>query len=192
MDCKVINTSLNNDQAPKDFLRGLIRDVPDFPSPGVLFKDITPLLRDAEAFSLAVTEFSKVSTRFDLVAGVEARGFIFAAAVAKMTGKGFIPIRKSGKLPAISFSESYALEYGESILQIHQDAVRSGERVMLIDDVLATGGTLGAATKLITRSGGVVDSVAVLMEIVGLGGQKRFSESNPGLEITILLNYQEV
>ena len=188
MDCKVINTSLNNDQAPKDFLRGLIRDVPDFPSPGVLFKDITPLLRDAEAFSLAVTEFSKVSTQFDLVAGVEARGFIFAAAVAKMTGKGFIPIRKSGKLPAISFSESYALEYGESILQIHQDAVRSGERVMLMDDVLATGGTLGAATKLIARSGGVVDSVAVLMEIAGLGGQKRFSESNPGLEITILLN----
>jgi adenine phosphoribosyltransferase len=188
LDCKVINTSLNNDQAPKDFLRGLIRDVPDFPTPGILFKDITPLLRDAEAFSLAVTEFSRVSNKFDLVAGVEARGFIFAAAVAKMTGKGFIPIRKSGKLPAISFSESYALEYGESVLQIHQDAVRSGERVMLIDDVLATGGTLGAAAKLIARSGGVVDSVAVLMEIDGLGGQKRFSESNPGLEISVLLN----
>ncbi len=162
--------------------------MPDFPTAGILFKDITPLLRNAEAFDLAVREFSKVSRQFDLVAGVEARGFIFAAAVAKMTGKGFIPIRKSGKLPAASFSESYALEYGEGILQIHQDAVLTGERVMVIDDVLATGGTLGAAVKLIGRSGGVVDCVAVLMEISGLGGQQKFSETNPSLEISILLN----
>ena len=119
---------------------------------------------------------------------MQGRGFIFAAAVAKMTGKGFIPIRKSGKLPAASFSESYALEYGEGILQIHQDAVLTGERVMVIDDVLATGGTLGAAVKLIGRSGGVVDCVAVLMEISGLGGQQKFSETNPSLEISILLN----
>ena len=138
---------------------------------------------------MAVEEFAKVSESVDLIAGVEARGFIFAAAVAKLTGKGFIPIRKSGKLPAASFSQSYALEYGESTLQIHQDAIQSGERVMLLDDVLATGGTLGAAAKLVSRCGGIVDSVAVLMEITGLGGAQRFSETNPNLAIKVLLNY---
>ena len=137
---------------------------------------------------MAVEEFAKGSESVDLIAGVEARGFIFAAAVAKFTGKGFIPIRKSGKLPAASFSESYALEYGESTLQIHQDAIQNGERVMLLDDVLATGGTLGAAAKLVSRCGGIVDSVAVLMEITGLGGAQRFSETNPNLAITVLLN----
>ena len=119
---------------------------------------------------------------------MEARGFIFAAAVAKLIGKGFVPIRKSGKLPAASFSESYALEYGESTLQIHQDAINSGERVMLLDDVLATGGTLGAAAKLVARCGGIVDSVAVLLEIPGLGGAQKFSEANPNLGVRVLLN----
>jgi len=136
---------------------------------------------------MAVEEFAKVSESVDLIAGVEARGFIFAAAVAKLTGKGFIPIRKSGKLPAASFSQSYALEYGESTLQIHQDAIQSGERVMLLDDVLATGGTLGAAAKLVSRCGGIVDSVAVLMEITGLGGAQRFSETNPSFQQFVLL-----
>ncbi len=161
--------------------------MPDFPTEGILFKDITPLLRDFEGFNIAVEEFAKVSETVDLIAGIEARGFIFAAAVAKMTGKGFVPIRKSGKLPAASFSESYALEYGESVLQIHQDGILSGERVMLIDDVLATGGTLGAAAKLVVRCGGIVDSVAVLLEIPGLGGAQKFSEANPELEIRVLL-----
>lgn len=161
--------------------------MPDFPSAGILFKDITPLLRDRKGFSIAVEEFAKVSEVVDLIAGVEARGFIFAAAVAKMTGKGFIPIRKSGKLPAPSFSESYSLEYGQNIIQIHQDAILSGERVMLIDDVLATGGTLSAAAKLVKRCEGVVDCVAVLMEIPGLGGAQKFSEDNPGLQMRVLL-----
>jgi adenine phosphoribosyltransferase len=162
--------------------------VPNFPTQGILFKDITPLLRDAQGFNIAVEEFAKVSDSVDIIAGVEARGFIFAAAVAKMTGKGFVPIRKSGKLPAASFSESYTLEYGESVLQIHQDAIKSGERVMLLDDVLATGGTLGAAAKLVARCGGIVDSIAVLMEISGLGGAHKFSELNPNLAVRVLLN----
>jgi adenine phosphoribosyltransferase len=188
LDRQVITNNNQIDQAPKDFLRGLIRDVPDFPSPGILFKDITPLLRNPDGFKIAVEQFAQVSDSVDVIAGVEARGFIFASAVAKMTGKGFVPIRKSGKLPASSYSQSYALEYGESILQIHQDGVLEGERVMLIDDVLATGGTLGAAAKLIIRCGGVVDSVAVLMEIAGLDGAKHFQVSHPELEIRVLLS----
>ena len=168
-------------------IRELIRDVPNFPSEGILFKDITPVLRDPQAFSHAVTTFAELSNSYDLVAGVEARGFIFGAAIAQYAGKGFIPIRKSGKLPAASFSESYALEYGENVLQIHQDAIQKGERVFLIDDVLATGGTLGAASKLVERCGGVIDTVAVLMEIAGLGGRANFSALYPQLEIAVLL-----
>jgi len=174
--------------ADAQLVASLIRDVPDFPTPGILFKDITPMLRDAKAFGTAVQAFAECSTTYDLVAGVEARGFIFAAAVAQLTGKGFVPIRKSGKLPAKAHSESYALEYGANTIQIHEDAIQTGERVLLIDDVLATGGTLGAAAKLIERCGGTVDSVAVLMEISGLGGRQNFADIFPALDIHILLN----
>ncbi len=165
-----------------------IRDVKDFPSPGILFKDITPLLRHAEAFALAVDAFAEIAKGADLIAGVEARGFIFASAIASKLGKGFVPIRKSGKLPAASYTESYSLEYGENVLQIHQDAVRTGEKVMIIDDVLATGGTLGAAVKLVERCGGVVESIAVLMEIEGLGGKENFAKQFTSLSITTLLS----
>ncbi len=168
-------------------IREEIRDVKDFPSPGILFKDITPLLRHAEAFSLAVNAFAHLAEGADLIAGVEARGFIFASAIAAKLGKGFVPIRKSGKLPAASFTESYSLEYGENVLQIHQDAVSAGEKVMIIDDVLATGGTLGAAVKLVERCGGTVDSIAVLMEIEGLGGHENFAKQFSHLSITTLL-----
>ena len=178
---------MNHDGDDLSAIRAHIRDVQDFPSPGILFKDITPLLRHAEAFALAVEGFSVLARECDLIAGVEARGFIFGSAIASRLGKGFVPIRKSGKLPAASFSESYSLEYGENILQIHQDAVKSGEKVMLIDDVLATGGTLGAAAKLIGRCGGVVESVAVLMEIEGLGGHENFARQFPSLQIQTLL-----
>lgn len=171
----------------EQLIRDLIRDVPNFPSEGILFKDITPVLRDAHAFAHAVESFAKLSDSYDLVAGVEARGFIFGAAIAQYAGKGFVPIRKSGKLPAASYSESYSLEYGENVLQIHQDAILKGERVFLIDDVLATGGTLGAAAKLVERCGGVVDTVAVLMEIAGLPGRKNFTKIYPQLEIKVLL-----
>ena len=168
-------------------IREHIRDVEDFPSPGILFKDITPLLRNSEAFSLAVEGFSALAADCDLIAGVEARGFIFATAVAQLTGKGFVPIRKSGKLPAAAFSHSYALEYGEATLQIHQDALKKGERVLLIDDVLATGGTLGAAAALIERCGASVDSIAVLMEIEGLNGRQNFLASGSLVPISVLL-----
>jgi adenine phosphoribosyltransferase len=174
--------------ADAKLVASLIRDVSDFPSSGILFKDITPMLRHSEGFAVAVRAFADVSSSYDLVAGVEARGFIFAAAVAQLTGKGFVPIRKSGKLPAPAYSESYALEYGENTIQIHEDAIKPGERVLLIDDVLATGGTLGAAAKLVERCGGVVESVAVLLEIIGLGGQANFAAHFPDKKIEVLLS----
>lgn len=145
------------------------------------------MLRDAAGFASAVKLFSAVSDSYDVVAGVEARGFIFASALAQFTGKGFVPIRKSGKLPAAAYSQSYALEYGEATLQIHQDAINPGERVLLIDDVLATGGTLAAASSLISQCNGVVDSVAVLMEIDGLGGRAKYSAAGHTAPITVLL-----
>jgi len=171
----------------KQQMKDLIRDVPNFPSEGILFKDITPLLREGDAFAAAVQAFADVSATYDLVAGVEARGFIFASAVAQLTGKGFVPIRKSGKLPYEAYSHSYALEYGEATLQIHIDAFKPNERVLLIDDVLATGGTLGAAAELIQQCGAIVDSVAVLMEIEGLGGREKFLASGINVPITVLI-----
>lgn len=161
--------------------------MPNFPSEGILFKDITPLLREGDAFAIAVDGFANMSESYDIVAGVEARGFIFAAAVGALTGKGFVPIRKSGKLPADSYSHSYGLEYGEATLQVHKDAFKAGERVLLIDDVLATGGTLGAATVLIEKCGVVLDSVGVLIEIAGLNGQENYQASGASVPITILL-----
>jgi len=173
--------------ADAELLTSLIRDVPDFPTPGILFKDITPMLRHSEGFSISVQAFAQVSSKYDLVAGVEARGFIFAAAVAQLTGKGFVPIRKSGKLPAPAYSENYSLEYGENTIQIHKDAIHPGERVLLIDDVLATGGTLAAASALIERCGGLVESVAVLLEIAGLDGHANYALRFPSRKIEVLL-----
>jgi adenine phosphoribosyltransferase len=161
----------------------LIRIVPDFPQPGITFKDVTPLLKDAKAFSAVIEKIASYSEDFDLVAGIEARGFILAAAVAGYAGKGFVPIRKSGKLPYLTHSESYGLEYGVDTLEIHQDGVLNGERVLLLDDVLATGGTLKAASKLIERCGGVIDSVAVLLEIVGLGGKAKYNKEFPNVVV---------
>ena len=161
----------------------LIRVVPDFPNPGITFKDVTPMLKDAEAFASVVEEIALYSETFDLVAGIEARGFILAAAVAGYAGKGFVPIRKSGKLPYLTHSETYGLEYGIDTLEIHQDAVLAGERVLLLDDVLATGGTLKAASKLIQRCGGTIDAVAVLLEIPGLGGKAKFNKEFPNIAV---------
>ena len=145
------------------------------------------MLREGDAFAVVVDSFANISETYDVVAGVEARGFIFAAAVAAMTGKGFVPIRKSGKLPADSYSHSYGLEYGQATLQVHQDAFKRGDRVLLIDDVLATGGTLGAATALIEKCGAILDSVGVLIEVSGLDGQKNYRTAGTKVPITILL-----
>ena len=171
----------------KHLVQDLIRDIPDFPSPGILFKDITPVLADADGFAAAIEGLMEIAGEFDAVAGVEARGFIFGAAIAARSGKGFIPIRKSGKLPYKSHSESYSLEYGSNTLEIHEDAIEPGARVLLIDDVLATGGTLIAAAKLIERCGGVLGSTLVLIEIAELAGQEKFAAVFPGKQISVLI-----
>jgi adenine phosphoribosyltransferase len=158
-------------------LEELIRDVPDYPSPGILFKDITPLLADHDTFTATVQALADAGrdssgvTVVDKVLGMEARGFILAAPVALALGAGFVPVRKAGKLPRETHAVSYALEYGEATLEIHQDAIAPGERVLLVDDVLATGGTIGATRELVDACGGTVAGVAVLMELSVLPGR---------------------
>ena len=153
-----------------------VRDVPDFPTPGIMFKDITPLLADVALFhevvlALGVVEGGPV----DVVAGIEARGFILAAPVAYAVGAAFVPIRKRGKLPHTTVSAEYALEYGTAGIELHTDAVQPGQRVLLVDDVLATGGTAAAAADLIEQLGGTVVQVTVLMELDFLSGRSRLS-----------------
>lgn len=152
-----------------------IRDVPDFPKPGILFKDITPLLQSAAGLRRTIDSFSEAvdPATYDLVAGVESRGFIFGTALAFAHGKGFIPIRKPGKLPWRTASESYELEYGTDTLEIHEDACVDGGRVLLVDDLLATGGTAAAATRLVRRVGGHPIAAAFVIELGFLGGRKR-------------------
>ena len=155
----------------------LIRDVPDFPLPGVTFRDITPLLADHEGFTAVVEALASAGRDadgrvvVDKVAGMEARGFILAAPVALALGAGFVPIRKAGKLPRETYHVSYALEYGEATLEVHQDGIGSGERVLLVDDVLATGGTADATRRLVERSGGVPHALSVLVELSLLRGR---------------------
>jgi adenine phosphoribosyltransferase len=158
-------------------LSTLVRDVPDFPEPGVLFRDICPLLADAAGFPAvigALAQFGRDGDGrvvVDKVAGVEARGFILAAPVALHLGVGFVPVRKAGKLPGATYEQSYALEYGEATLQIQRDAFRPGDRVLVVDDVLATGGTLRATTALVGLGRAEVTSVAVLIELAALAGR---------------------
>lgn len=161
----------------KQRIAELVRDVPDWPKPGVVFKDITPLLADAAGFHAAVDELAALAPGpVDIVVGMEARGFIFAAPVALRLGAGFVPVRKPGKLPGRVDQESFALEYGEATLAIHDDALWPGARVMVIDDVLATGGTVGATAALIKRQGAELVHVAVLMELGFLPGRERLLE----------------
>ena len=157
------------------WLTDLIRDIDDFPKPGVIFRDITPLLGDADGFGRAITE---LACRFDdvhpdRVLGMEARGFIIAAPVAYRMGAGFVPVRKAGKLPWAVVREEYSLEYGHDKLEIHRDAIRPGERILVIDDVLATGGTAAATVRLVEALGGIVLGVGVLIELDDLGGRAR-------------------
>jgi adenine phosphoribosyltransferase len=152
-------------------------DVPDFPKPGVVFKDLMPLFADGEAFRRVVDGIVEHygPGGFDVVAGVEARGFVVAAAVAYATGTGVVPVRKAGKLPRRALSASYELEYGEATLEVHEDAFIAGQRVLVVDDVLATGGTAGAALELVERAGGTVAGFTVLMELAFLKGRERLS-----------------
>jgi adenine phosphoribosyltransferase len=161
--------------AESQWLTDLVRDIKDYPTPGVNFRDITPLLGDAHGFGRAITELAK---RFDdvpadRVLGMEARGFIVAAPVAYRMGAGFVPVRKAGKLPWAVIREDYSLEYGTDKLEIHRDAIRPGERVLVIDDVLATGGTAAATVRLVEALDGIVVGIGVLIELSDLGGRAK-------------------
>jgi adenine phosphoribosyltransferase len=165
-----------------------VRDVPDYPTPGVLFKDITPLLADGAAFAAVVEAIAaphrEPGAEVDVVVGIEARGFIFAAPVAVALGVGFVPVRKVGKLPFSTVGATYELEYGTAEVEMHADAVRPGQRVLLVDDVLATGGTASAASGLVQRLGGVLAGVTVLMELAFLAGRERLE----GVEVRSLVS----
>ena len=161
-----------------NLLRARVRDVLDYPRQGIVFKDITPLLSDHVAFAGAVDAIVNHWGRgtVDKVVGIEARGFIIAAAVAYHSGAGFVPVRKKGKLPSATFEKSYELEYGQATLEVHQDAFDSGDRALIVDDVLATGGTVEATVDLIRRAGADVAGVAVLLELEFLKGRERLEQ----------------
>jgi adenine phosphoribosyltransferase len=174
-------------QFDTSLLSSLVRDVPDFPKPGVTFKDITPLLADPAAFSSAVDAIVVNFGRgtIDKVVGIEARGFIIAAPVAYHFNAGFVPLRKAGKLPHETLSKSYELEYGSETLELHADAISPEDRVLIVDDVLATGGTAAAACELVERTGATVSGLAFIIELSFLGGIKRISD----YDYTSLLTY---
>jgi adenine phosphoribosyltransferase len=168
-------------------IQALIRDVPDFPEPGIVFKDITPVLADPMAFStitdLIVVHFGRGNV--DKVVGIEARGFILASPVAYHFGAGFVPIRKEGKLPSEAIGQEYELEYGTATIELHVDGIGAGERVLIVDDVLATGGTASAAASLVERAGGDVIGIACLIELDFLHGRDKLGDR----ELFTLINY---
>ena len=167
-----------NTERIKNF-QNAMRDVPDFPKPGIVFKDITPILSDAALFRDSIDAFVELAAglKVDKVVGIDARGFIFGGAVAIRLGAGFIPMRKRGKLPWTTEATSYALEYGEAVLEVHRDAILPGENVLLVDDLLATGGTSAAAIELVHRLGGTVVGTHFLVELSFLGGRAKLPES---------------
>jgi adenine phosphoribosyltransferase len=182
-----------------ELISARVRDIPDYPQPGIVFKDITPLLADGSAFATVVGAISARAGvgggssgggseprgwgRIDKVVGIEARGFILAAPVATCLTAGFVPVRKKGKLPAATYAESYELEYGTATVEVHTDAFLPGDRVLVVDDVLATGGTAAATARLVRRSGAEVVAVAVLLELGFLHGRQKL----PGVEVHSLL-----
>lgn len=159
----------------------LIRDIPDFPRPGILFKDITPLLADADGFAACLHDMAEPwrGVGIDLVCGIESRGFIFSAALAPMLGAGLVLLRKAGKLPGDTEGVDYALEYGQARLEVHRDAIAAGQRVLIVDDVLATGGTLAASRSLLESLGGEVVGAAVVLELGSLEGRLLWREGTP-------------
>ncbi|NNC90481.1 MAG: adenine phosphoribosyltransferase [Akkermansiaceae bacterium] len=170
-----------------DDLRAAIRDVSDFPQPGIVFKDITPILGNAELFQTAIRLLAETAHGKDIskVVGIDARGFIFAAAVADRLKCGFVPIRKKGKLPWTTKEEAYSLEYGEAVVEIHQDSVSPGENILLVDDLLATGGTAAAAVRLLDQLEANIVSVSFLIELSGLNGREKLNDHI----ITSILTY---
>jgi len=168
-------------------IEALIRAIPDFPISGILFRDITPLLKDKQGFRQAIDLFVErfKGRGIDHVVGIEARGYIFAAPIAYAIGAGFIPVRKPGKLPYERLTEEYALEYGTNSLEIHADAIAKGERVLVVDDVLATGGTAGATARLLERLGASVEAFAFLVELTALRGREQIA----GAEVVTFVSY---
>ena len=168
-------------------LREYIRDIPDFPEPGILFRDITPLLANPDAFDYAVSKLAELCREpdFDIVVAVESRGFIFGAPLARQLGKPLAPVRKAGKLPADTYSVEYDLEYGSNVLEIHTDAIAPGQRALIVDDLLAIGGTLAAASRLVEACGGVTARLAVVIELAFLDGRGRLE----GRDVVSLIRY---
>jgi adenine phosphoribosyltransferase len=168
-------------------LKARIRHVPDFPKPGILFYDVTTLLREPEGFKLAIDSLSEPygGAGISLVVGIESRGFILGAAVADRLGAGFVPVRKVGKLPHTTIRASYALEYGTDTLEMHSDAIEKGQKVLIVDDLLATGGTARATVDLVRQLGGEVHAVAFLIELVGLNGRSKLE----GEDVMAVLQY---
>jgi len=160
-----------------EYIKSVIKTVPDYPKPGIMFRDVTSVLEDHKAFTACVAMLLEQyqGITFDKVAGTEARGFLFGAPLALEMGVGFIPVRKPGKLPREVVSESYELEYGKDTLEIHKDAIKPGDRVLLIDDLLATGGTIGASANLIRRLGGVVEHAGFVIGLPDLGGYDKLT-----------------
>jgi adenine phosphoribosyltransferase len=168
-------------------LEKIIRDVPDFPKQGIVFKDITTLLQDGDAFRLAVNRMLKkyLDVKIDKVLGIEARGFVFGGVLAYKLGSGFVPARKPGKLPYRSIREEYTLEYGSNALEIHEDSIQSGDRVLIVDDLLATGGTALAAAKLVEKLGGEIAGIEFLIELGFLHGRDKLA----GYKVNSLIKY---
>ena len=168
-------------------LREYIRDIPDFPEPGILFRDITPLLGNPQAFDFVLDQLARASGEadFDVIVAVESRGFIFGAPLARELGKPLVPVRKAGKLPADTYAVEYDLEYGSSVMEIHTDSIVPGQRALVIDDLLALGGTLAAASHLVETCGGEVARIAVVIELAFLQGRSRL----PGRDVVSLIQY---
>lgn len=178
------------DSTARDLVLAQIRDVPDFPEPGIMFKDITPLLADPAAFAAVVDAFCSYAGPaglgpVDKIVGIEARGFILAAPVAIQLGVGFVPVRKQGKLPGVTLTGSYALEYGEATIEVVTDAFAVGDRVLVIDDVLATGGTAEATIDLVRRAGAEVVGLSVLLELSFLAGRARLAAAGDDVHALI-------
>jgi adenine phosphoribosyltransferase len=171
-------------------LKSAIRTIPDYPKPGIMFRDVTTLIGDARAFRMAIDRMVQpwAGAKIDRVAGTEARGFILGGAVAHQLSVGFTPVRKKGKLPYRTIRESYELEYGEDAIEIHVDAVQEGDRVLLVDDLIATGGTAEASIKLLQRAGATVVGAAFVIDLPDLGGAKRIEEL--GVPVSSLVAYE--
>ena len=165
-----------------------VRTIPDFPEPGIMFRDVTSVLQDPDGLKLSIDEMIRLldGVEFDVIAGAESRGFIFGVPVAYELGKAFIPVRKKGKLPCETVSAEYELEYGTACIEIHKDAIKPGQKVVIVDDLIATGGTIEAAIKLIEQLGGEVVKVIFLMELAGLNGREKLA----GYDVASVITYE--